>query len=99
MVKKRSFNKMEIGLYAVININFFLSVVWLKFFPAIIDIPLTIEVLLLLSIAGKKGYLYVSEKYSHNLFTRANQHETDFASLYFRNNHMLYSALFGNMSD
>lgn len=47
----------------------------------------------------KKGYPYVSEKYSHNLFTRANQHETDFASLYFRNNHMLYSALFGNMSD
>lgn len=99
MVKKRSFNKMEIGLYAVINIKFFLSVVWLKFFPAITDIPLTIEVLLLLSIAGKKGYLYVSEKYSHNLLTRANQHETDFASLYFRNNHMLYSALFGNMSD
>lgn len=97
MVKKRSFNKMEIGLYAVININFFLSVVWLKFFPAITDIPLTIEVLLLLSIAGKKGYLYVSEKYSYNLFTRANQHETDFASLYFR--HMLYSALFRNMSD
>ena len=31
LVKKRSFNKMEIGLYAVININFFLSVVWLKF--------------------------------------------------------------------
>ena len=99
MVKKRSFSKMEIGLYAVINIKFFLSVVWLKFFPAITDIPLTIEVLLLLSIAGKKGYLYVSEKYSYNLFTRANQHETDFASLYFRNNHMLYSALFGNMSD
>ena len=99
MVKKRSFNKMEIGLYAVINIKFFLSVVWLKFFPAITDIPLTIEVLLLLSIAGKKGYLYVSKKYSHNLFTRANQHETDFASLYFRNSHMLYSALFGNMSD
>ena len=99
MVKKRSFNKMEIGLYAVINIKFFLSVVWLKIFPAITDIPLTIEVLLLLSIAGKKGYLYVSKKYSHNLFTRANQHETDFASLYFRNNHMLYSALFGNMSD
>lgn len=95
MVKKRSFNKMEIGLYAVINIKFFLSVVWLKFFPAITDIPLAH----LLSIAGKKGYLYVSEKYSHNLFTRANQHETDFASLYFRNSHMLYSALFGNMSD